>query len=201
MEPEGARSLEVETQELFVTTLQKAIELHDKDTWIHCSQVAGQALRFGQKLGLAGQDLADLNAGASLHDLGKLGIPDYILLKPGPLTGPEREIMRQHPDLGAQLLKDVPFLQGVVPIIQSHHENWDGTGYPQGLKGEEIPRLARIVSLVSVWNAMANETHYRQGWLEPKLVDYLRSQSGRMFDPGLVEAFIELLSEPPAQQI
>ena len=175
---------------LFVDTLARIIDLHDHDTWTHCQRVSELSVHLGLAFGLKDPDLSLLRTGAALHDLGKVGIPDYILLKPGPLTAQEREIMKKHPALGADLLSGVPFLAGALPIIKYHHEKWDGSGYPRGLAGEQIPFLARIVSLANVWDSLHTETSYRREWTHVERINHVCSLSGKHFDPKVVDVFI-----------
>ncbi|MEW6718352.1 MAG: HD-GYP domain-containing protein, partial [Chloroflexota bacterium] len=128
--------------------------------------------------------------GALLHDMGKLGIPDTILLKPGPLTEKEWEIMHQHPVYAYELLAPIPYLRPALDIPYCHHENWDGSGYPRKLKGEQIPLVARIFAVVDVWDALRSDRPYRKAWPEEKALAYIQEQAGKHFDPQVVEAFL-----------
>ncbi len=131
--------------------------------------------------------------GALLHDIGKMGIPDGILLKPGPLAEEEWAIMRKHPQCAHDMLSSIPYLRPALDIPYSHHEKWDGTGYPRGLKGEQIPLAARIFAVVDVWGALRSNRPYRDGWPEEKVLTYLREQSGLHFDPAVVEVFLQMV--------
>lgn len=173
----------------------RALELRDRETQGHSERVVRLTLALARRLGIQGSDLDDLRYGALLHDIGKIGIPDNILLKPGPLTEAEWQIMRQHPQTAYDLLKDIPFLKRAVEILYAHHERWDGSGYPRGLKGEEIPLGARIFAVVDVWDALTSERPYRPAWSPERARAYLQEQAGVLFDPRIVEAFLELLDE------
>jgi len=131
--------------------------------------------------------------GVLLHDIGKMGIPDSILLKPGSLTDEEWEIMRQHPVLAQQMLSAIPFLERAVDIPYCHHERWDGTGYPQGLKMDEIPLAARAFMIVDNYDALLSERTYRPAWAHDEVIGYLRQQANRIFDPELVELFLQII--------
>ncbi|MGB9897202.1 HD domain-containing phosphohydrolase, partial [Thermanaerothrix sp.] len=180
----------------------RALELRDRETQGHSERVVRLSLALGRRLGLQGQALDDLRYGALLHDIGKIGIPDSILLKPGPLTPEEWAIMRQHPQIAYDLLKDIPFLRRAVEILYAHHERWDGSGYPRGLKGEEIPLGARIFAVVDVWDALTSERPYRPAWPPQQARAYLQEQAGVLFDPQVVAVFLSLLDEelPPEEQ-
>ena len=128
-----------------------------------------------------------------MHDIGKMGVSDSILLKPGPLTDEEWEVMKQHPVYAYELLSPIPFLRPALDIPYSHHEKWDGSGYPQGLKGEKIPLAARIFAIVDVWDALSSERPYRDAWPKKKVHQYLKEQAGEHFDPAVVEAFLTLI--------
>jgi HD-GYP domain-containing protein (c-di-GMP phosphodiesterase class II) len=131
-----------------------------------------------------------------LHDIGKMGVPDGILLKPGPLSDEEWAVMRKHPTLAYEMLSPIHYLRSALDIPYCHHERWDGTGYPRGLRGEQIPLAARIFAVVDVWDALNSDRPYRKAWSEDKAREYLRSAAGTQFDPQVVQAFLE--SEPHA---
>jgi HD-GYP domain-containing protein (c-di-GMP phosphodiesterase class II) len=131
--------------------------------------------------------------GVLLHDIGKMAIPDHILLKPGPLTEDEWQVMRQHPIFAYRMLSGIPFLEPALEIPYCHHENWDGSGYPRGLKGEEIPLGARIFSLVDGWVAISGDRPYRLAWTPDAVRAYILQQAGKLFDPNLAPVFIRLL--------
>jgi putative nucleotidyltransferase with HDIG domain len=173
--------------------LLRALELRDAETAGHSYRVAPLALVLGRTLGLTDQDLAILRLGAMLHDIGKLGVPDCILLKPSTLTEAERNIIKRHPDFGAELIYTIPGLKDASPIIKNHHERWDGTGYPSKLKGEDIPLLARICSVAEVMDALESEQVYRRAWSRSKTLRMIQEESGHSFDPTIVAALIEIM--------
>jgi len=146
-------------------------------------------------MGLPDGAVIHLYRGALLHDIGKMGIPDDILLKPGPLTEEEWRIMRKHPVLAYQLLSPIEFLQPALGIPYSHHEKWDGTGYPQKLKGEQIPLAARLFAVVDVWDALRSDRPYREAWSEEKTREYIKSLAGIQFDPEVVQVFLNVTGE------
>lgn len=180
------------------TTLEgwsHALELRDNDTEGHCRRVADATMEMAIESGMTGAELAHVRRGALLHDIGKMGIPDVILLKPDKLTDEEMEIMRRHPQYAYDMLSSIAFLKPALDIPYCHHEKWDGSGYPRGLKGELIPLPARLFAIVDVWDALRSERPYRQAWPDDKVRDYIRAQSGTHFEPGSVEVFSRLLSE------
>jgi HD-GYP domain-containing protein (c-di-GMP phosphodiesterase class II) len=146
-------------------------------------------------LGIEEAQLAHIRRGALLHDIGKMGVPDAILQKPGPLTDTEWEIMRRHPVHAFEWLAPIQYLQPALAIPYSHHEKWDGTGYPRGMKGEEIPLAARIFAVVDVWDALTSDRSYRAAWSPEQTREYIREQAGKHFDPRVVQAFLELLDK------
>jgi|LFRM01.1.fsa_nt_gb HD-GYP domain-containing protein (c-di-GMP phosphodiesterase class II)/DNA-binding LacI/PurR family transcriptional regulator len=185
-------------RESYNTTIEgwsRALDLRDHETEGHCIRVAQMSVRLGRKLGLDEHDIENLYRGALLHDIGKVGIPDSILLKPGPLTHEERTIMNKHPKYAHDLLAPIEFLLPALSVPWCHHEKWDGTGYPQGLKGKDIPLFARIFAVIDVWDALSSERPYRGPWEREKVVAYLRAESGTHFDPDVVNAFLEFLPE------
>jgi HD-GYP domain-containing protein (c-di-GMP phosphodiesterase class II) len=139
--------------------------------------------------------MVHIRRGALLHDIGKLGVPDNILLKPGSLTDEEWVIMKKHPTLAYELLSPIDYLYPALDIPYCHHEKWDGTGYPRGLQAEQIPLAARIFALVDVWDALCSDRPYRPAWAKDKALEYIRSQSGKHFDPQIVEAFFALFDK------
>ena len=177
-----------------------ALELREHETAGHSKRVVELTLRLARAMGISQADLIHVRRGALLHDIGKMGIPDSILLKPGPLSDDEWVIMRQHPEYAYRMLVKIPYLQPALDIPYSHHERWDGSGYPRGLKGEQIPLAARVFAVVDAWDALSHDRPYRPAWPEKVVLDYLRSQAGVKFDARIVEAFIKILhrqSEPP----
>src|SRR5262245_48765544 len=145
-----------------------------------------------REYGVPEKDLADLAHGVLLHDIGKIGIPDAILLKPGPLTAEEWTIMRRHPEIGARLIRDIPFLQGAIPIVRHHHERWDGAGYPDGLRGVEIPLGARIFAVVDAFDAMTFDRPYSRAISFADARAEVRRSAGAHFDPAVVDAFMRV---------
>ena len=170
-----------------------ALDLRDKETEGHSQRVTETTLVLARVLGVGDRELDHIRRGALLHDIGKMGIPDSILLKPGTLTDEEWEIMRRHPNYAYKLLSPIAFLRPALDIPYCHHEKWDGTGYPRKLAGNEIPLSARIFAVVDVWDALRSDRTYRLGWPEDKVVDYIRDQAGKHFDPEVVKAFLALL--------
>ena len=142
---------------------------------------------------LSDAELVHMYRGALLHDIGKMGISDSILLKPGPLTDEEWVIMQKHPQYAYEMLSPIKYLRPVLDIPYCHHEKWDGTGYPHGLKGEQIPLAARIFAVVDVWDALRSDRPYRTAWPENKVREYIRSQAGTHFDPQVVAAYMNLM--------
>ena len=171
----------------------RALDLRDKETEGHTRRVAELTVRLAQALGLSAEQIVHLQRGALLHDIGKMGISDSILLKPGLLTDEEWVVMRKHPQYAHDLLSPIIYLNPALPIPHLHHERWNGSGYPRGLKGEHIPLEARIFAVVDVWDALLSDRPYRKAWTEKQACDYIVEQSGELFDPKVVEAFIQLI--------
>jgi PAS domain S-box-containing protein len=176
----------------------RALELRDKETEHHTQRVTEMTVRLARAMGLEGPALMHIRRGALLHDIGKMGIPDGILLKPGSLTDAEEEIMQRHPTYAYEMLSPIPYLRPALDIPYCHHERWDGAGYPRGLKGEEIPLAARIFAVVDVWDALRSDRPYRSAWPEEEVRTYIRQQAGKQFDPQVVEVFLSMdwTSEP-----
>lgn len=168
----------------------KALELRDRETVGHAHRVIEMTLAIADRIGIQGELLQHIRRGALLHDIGKMGIPDSILLKPGPLTPSEWEIMRQHPVHAYEMLKTIDYLSPALEIPYCHHEKWDGNGYPQGLKGRDIPISARIFAVVDVWDALTSDRPYRFAWTARQALEYIQRESGRHFDPQVVNAFL-----------
>ena len=181
----------------------RALELRDFETKGHSQRVSTQTLRQAKALGVSDSELTHLHRGALLHDIGKIAIPDQVLLKPNPLTPEEWLIMRQHPVYAYELLSPITYLQQALDIPFCHHERWNGRGYPRGLKGEEIPLAARIFAVVDVWDALGSDRPYRRAWSRDRIIKYLREQSGKQFDPRVTTVFLEkILPEiAPSQRI
>ena len=179
------------------TTLQgwaDALELRDQETEGHSQRVVVMTMRLAKQFHVAEEELLHIHRGAILHDIGKMGVPDAILHKPGPLSEEEWSIMRQHPGYAYDLLVPIEHLRPALDIPYAHHEKWDGTGYPRGLQGEEIPLAARIFAIVDVWDALRFDRPYRKAWPEEQVQAYLLSLAGTHFDPQIVDAFLRLLN-------
>ncbi|HEX8228496.1 MAG TPA: PAS domain S-box protein [Chloroflexia bacterium] len=170
----------------------RALDLRDKETEGHSQRVTEMTARLARYMGVHETEMSHIRRGALLHDIGKLGIPDAVLLKPGPLTEEEWEIMRLHPVYAYQWLASIEFLRPALDIPYCHHEKWDGTGYPRGLKGEQIPLAARIFAIVDVWDALRSDRPYRPAWPEEKVREHLKELSGTHFDPRVVADFLSL---------
>jgi len=169
----------------------RALDLRDRETEGHTQRVAEMALELAEKMGMDDAEKVDLRRGALLHDIGKMGVPDAILLKPGPLSDDEWKIMRQHPLYAYQMLAPIKYLKRALEIPYCHHEKWDGSGYPRGLKGEEIPLSARVFSVVDVFDALTSDRPYSSAWQHPEAYRYLHEQAGKYFDPQVVKLFLE----------
>ncbi len=172
----------------------RALELRDKETEGHSQRVTEMTVRVAQALGIEGEELEHMRRGALLHDVGKMGIPDNILLKPGALTDEEWAIMRKHTEYAYEWLKPIEYLHPALDIPYYHHERWDGTGYPQGLRGETIPLAARIFSVVDVWDALCSDRPYRAAWPRERVREHIKSLSGVHFDPAVVDVFLSLIA-------
>lgn len=169
-----------------------ALELRDRETEGHTLRVTALTMRMAEAAGIRGDELTSIRHGALLHDIGKMGIPDSILLKPGSLTETEWEVMRQHPEYARRLLSGVPRLQSALDIPYCHHERWDGSGYPRGLREKDIPFAARLFAVADVYDALTTDRPYRLAWTRETAMVYIRSQSGKGFDPQAVEIFLGL---------
>jgi putative two-component system response regulator len=186
---------QLERAETVITTLGATIEARDVYTHGHCDRLARYAVDLGTALGVPDALHRALRLGGYLHDLGKIGVPDGVLLKPGPLTAAEREQVNRHPGVGADLVRAMQTLHGVRPIILHHHERWDGSGYPDGLRGEAIPLGARIMAVVDVYDALRTARPYKPPSLGATL-DILRAETERgAFEPRIVEAFLAVLRD------
>lgn len=173
----------------------RVLELRDYETKGHSDRTTDLTIQLASRMGFSPKELTDIRWGALLHDIGKMGIPDSILHKPGPLSDEEWQIMRQHPVYAYNLLKDIEFLRTALDIPYCHHEKWDGSGYPRGLRGEEIPLPALIFAVVDVWDALRSDRPYREAWPVEKILAYLQTESGRHFAPNVVKVFLELIKE------
>ena len=170
-----------------------AMDLRDRETEGHSQRVTQLTVKMSQTLGLSNDEIMHIRRGALLHDMGKIGIPDAILHKPGTLTDEEWALMRKHPQFAYDMLFPIEYLRPALEIPYSHHEKWDGTGYPRALKGEEIPMAARMFAVVDVWDALTSDRPYRPAWSEEQALKYIREQSGKHFDPNAVDLFFKSL--------
>jgi putative two-component system response regulator len=182
----------METARSVVAALANAVEAKDLSTELHCERLAGLTARLGVEVGLSPAELEALAYGSLLHDVGKIGIPEAILSKPGPLTEEEWTVMRRHPEIGERICKPLVLSRDFAPIIRHHHERWDGAGYPDGLRGDRVPLGARIVSLADAFDAMTHDRPYRPAMGLDRAIDELKSLAGIQFDPGLVPLFMPL---------
>ena len=171
----------------------KALELRDRETVGHSERVTSLTVQLAEAMDIRGEALVHIRRGALLHDIGKMGIPDAILHKSGGLNEQELEIIRKHPVYAYNMLKGIGYLQPALEIPLCHHEKWDGTGYPRGLQGKAIPIEARIFAIVDVWDALVSDRPYRQALPREEVIAYLKEQSGRHFDPHVVQVFLEML--------
>ena len=173
----------------------RAMDFRDKETAEHTQRVTQMTVEIASKMELSQTEILHIRQGALLHDIGKMAVPDNILLKPNKLTDEEWTIMRKHPEFAYEMLWPIEFLRPALDIPYCHHEKWDGTGYPRGLKGEEIPLAARIFAIVDVWDALRCDRPYRKGWSGERVCEYIKEQSGKHFDPEIVEIFLELFTD------
>lgn len=174
----------------------RALDLRDRETEGHTQRVADMALKLAERVGMSNGEKQDLWRGALLHDIGKMGVPDAILHKPGELTDPEWEVMRQHPVYAYNMLAPITYLRHALDVSYCHHEKWDGSGYPRGLKGEEIPLTARVFAVVDVFDALTSDRPYRNAWPKEKVYEYIEEQAGKQFDPQVVKVFLESINTP-----
>ena len=195
---EATRELDVmlhQLEDTYRSTLEalgSAIDTRDVATQAHSRRVRGYTLMIARAHGVPEADLGDLERGVLLHDIGKIGIPDAILFKPGPLTPDEWRIMQRHPDIGRQLIEKIPFLHDAVPIVYHHHERWDGTGYPLGLRGEAIPLGARIFAVADTFDAMTFDRPYSKAVSFQRAREEIRRCAGTHFDPAVVATFLTI---------
>ena len=194
---------ELENAETVLFTLARAVEAKDPYTEGHCERLSAFSFQLGAALGLPEEELTALRRGGVLHDIGKIGIPDAILLKPGRLTPDEWMIMREHPLIGERICKPLKSLKLVLPIIRHHHEKWDGNGYPDGLKGEEIPITARVLQVVDVYDALTTKRPYKEAFSEQQVYQIMLGEAAKgWWDRRILETFVDLarraMLQPPA---
>jgi putative two-component system response regulator len=170
-----------------------AMDLRDKETEGHSQRVANMTIELAREFGMNDDELLQVRRGALLHDMGKLGVPDHILHKPGSLTDEEWDVMKKHPQLAYDMLYPIEYLRPALEIPYCHHEKWDGTGYPRGLKGNDIPVSARLFAIVDVWDALTSDRPYRSAWTKEKTLTHIKEQSDKHFDPAVVELFLKYM--------
>lgn len=198
------KEVEIKTGELAhsydetLNILSKALELRDRETQGHTVRLAELTVKLAKLCGVENGELINIKRGALLHDIGKMGIPDNILLKPGPLDEEEWKIMKKHPVFAKELLERVSFLKEAMIIPYFHHERWDGSGYPEGLKGKEIPLEARIFAVLDCWDALTHDRPYRSAWSHHLALEYIINNSGIRYDPEIVKKFLNFLKENPS---
>jgi putative nucleotidyltransferase with HDIG domain len=175
-----------------------AMEMRDDETKGHALRVSTLSVELAGRMGMSAAEQVHVRRGALLHDIGKMAVPDAILHKPGPLTPEEWVVMRRHPEYGRDFLRKIAYLAPALDIPWCHHERWDGTGYPRGLRGEQIPLAARVFAVVDAFDALTSDRPYRAAWSEARALDYIEAHSGRHFDPGVVEAFVGRRRQRPA---
>lgn len=178
-----------------MAVLVRALEYRDHTTKEHSDRVVAMTVAIAEEMDINHRNISYIKRGALLHDIGKVGIPDNVLLKKGPLTPDEMDIMKMHPQLSYDMLKEVPSMKRVTEIPYYHHERWDGSGYPHGLKGNNIPLAARIFSVVDVYDAMTNNRIYRDALPEEDVIEYIKTESGKYFDPNVIEAFLKVIKK------
>jgi len=191
------RELNAELTQAYDSTIEgwaRALDYRDHETEGHSRRVTELTLRLARAVGMEEDELVHVRRGALLHDIGKMGIPDRVLLKPGPLDDDEWAIMRRHPTLAHEMLSPIAFLRDALDIPYGHHEKWDGTGYPRGLAGEAIPLAARLFAVVDVWDALRSDRPYRRAWTVARTLDHVRSLSGTHFDPAAVRVFLAMMA-------
>jgi|SRR3989304_788402 len=185
----------VDAYESTLLSWAKALEYKDQETKGHSDRVTKMSIKLGKALGLTDEEMVHLRRGAILHDIGKMCIPDKILQKKEPLTEEEWALMRRHPIFAQEFLSDIQFIQPALNIPLFHHERWDGSGYPYGLKGKQIPLAVRIFMVVDVWDALSSTRSYREAWSIDQVEEYFHQNSGILFDPIVVEKFFEIQHE------
>lgn len=188
---EAANRALIDTYDQTIRGLVAVLDLRHQESHNHTKRVTGMTVEFAKLAGMRGAALTQLERGAVLHDIGKVGIPDALLVKAGPLTPDERTLMASHAQIGHDLLDSIDFLKPAVDIPFCHHERWDGKGYPRGLGGDHIPLAARLFAIVDVWDALSFKRVYKDAWPQDEVLGYLSAQAGRQFDPTLVRLFID----------
>lgn len=193
---ESLQHSNIELSQAYDATIEgwsRALDLRDKETEGHTLRVTDKTLELARLMGLKDMQLIQVQRGSLLHDIGKMGVPDGILLKPGPLTDEEWMIMKKHPTLAFEMLSPINYLSAALDIPYCHHEKWDGTGYPRGLRGEQIPIAARIFAVIDVYDALTSDRPYRAAWAKEKTLTHIKSLSGVQFDPKIIDAFLKMM--------
>ena len=192
------RARTMDLAESYDTTLEgwaKALELRDKETEGHSRRVTQATLKLARALEIPEEELVHIRRGAILHDIGKMAIPDEILRKTGTLSQSEQAIIQKHPEIAFNMLEGIPYLRKALEIPYCHHERWDGSGYPRGLKGRKIPLAARIFAVTDVWDALCSNRPYNEQWPREKVIAYMVEQAGKLFDPRVVNVFLKLVEQ------
>jgi len=184
-----------------ITGWSQALELRDQETHGHASHVVELTLQLAGAVGIPESQLLHIRRGVLLHDIGNMAVPDEILHKPGPLNKAEWEVLRKHPENAFKMLSPITYLRSALDIPYCHHEKWDGSGYPRGLKAESIPLAARLFAVVDVYDALTSDRPYRKAWPMEKALDYIQEQSGKQFDPRIVKTFLEHIESIAAMGI
>lgn len=190
---EEAHSKLLSAYEATIEGWSRAMDLRDKETEGHTQRVTTLTEKLAKLAGINDDDIVNMRRGSLLHDIGKMGVPDAILHKPDKLTDEEWNVMRQHPQYAYEMIQPIEYLRPSLDIPHYHHEKWDGSGYPSGLKGEEIPLSARIFAIIDVWDALTSDRPYRQAWDKQKALDYILEQKGKHFDPYIVDLFYKMM--------
>lgn len=192
----------LEAYEATIEGWSHALDLRDRETEGHSGRVAELTIRLAQAMEMSEEEIVHIRRGALLHDMGKIGIPDSILHKPAELSDEEWAVMEKHPQFAFQMLSSIEYLRESLDIPYFHHEKWNGTGYPQGMRGEQIPIAARIFAVADVWDALTSDRPYRPAWSREEALAYIREQSGIHFDPQVVEVFFKVIEQPiPAMSV
>jgi putative nucleotidyltransferase with HDIG domain len=182
-----------ESYDLTLQEWAKALEARDWETAGHSQRVVNLTTAIARELGIEEDEIIQIQRGAILHDIGKMAIPDSILLKPGPLNDSEMKIMQEHPRKAVDMISKSPYLHPAISIPRSHHERWDGTGYPDGLAGQEIPLAARIFTVVDQWDALTSDRPFRKAWPREKVIAFIKEYSGKIFDPEIANVFLSMV--------
>ncbi len=183
-----------EVEEGIVCALSMLLDLKDLNTGLHATRLAAWALRVAERMGVSESELRAIEIASVLHDIGKVGVPNEILQKPGRLTDEEMDIVRKHSEYGWGILRNIPGFEAISLLVLHHHERWDGKGYPSGLAGEEIPFGARVVAVVDTFDAMLSDRPYRKGMTLEVVLEKLRPEAGRQFDPEILAQFMDIAS-------